>query len=34
MLDYSEDILIEQPAIALFASLVCQTANCYAEPEK
>jgi type I restriction enzyme, R subunit len=29
--DYSEDSLIEQPAIALFAELGWQTANCFHE---
>jgi type I restriction enzyme, R subunit len=30
-MDYSEDSLVEQPAIALFASLGWQTADCYQE---
>ncbi len=29
--DYSEDALIEQPAIALFAELGYETANCFHE---
>ncbi len=29
--DYSEDTLIEQPAIALFAELGYETANCFHE---
>lgn len=29
---YSEDILVEQPAIALFEALGWETANCYNEP--
>ncbi len=31
MKDYSEDALIEQPAIALFAELGYETANCFNE---
>jgi len=31
MTDYSEDSLVEQPAIALFAELGWETANCYEE---
>lgn len=31
MSDYSEDSLVEQPAIALFAELDWQTANCFYE---
>ena len=31
MSDYTEDALIEQPAIALFAQMGWQTANCYDE---
>ena len=31
MRDYSEDALIEQPAIALFRQLRWETANCYRE---
>ena len=29
--DYSEDTLVEQPAIALFAELGYETANCFHE---
>jgi len=29
--DYTEDTLVEQPAIALFAELGWQTANCFSE---
>ena len=31
--DYSEDTLVEQPAIALFAELGYETANCFYETE-
>ncbi len=31
MNDYSEDTLVEQPTIALFAELGWETANCWSE---